>query len=484
MMEGMQQPTATREESGAIDLPEGRTIPDHGIPASVAATILVLAAIPMVLAGSGLGILHPDEVFQAMEPAYRLVHGYGFVAWEWDVGIRNWAGPYVFSGLLQLCQHFGLTDPFAYRAVLLLPQYLLQVGMLRAIYRLAADEAGPDGGLLTVVLLGSYSAVLLFAGHPLSESISVPFLVMGFESIRRDDLRARTAAWSGMLFGLAVVARYGSLVFVGVTFCWLVARRSWRTLACFCLGGLAVASGLGLLDWATWGMPFHSLIEYTKFNVFSGEAARRFGSEPWWYYQPLLLDVPLWAWIGIPIAFKRRSRSAAVLVACALVYLLVISKTDHKEARFLYPVQVFLTIEGAIGLSLMMPSVPRRFRRPLMILTVLISAMPYVYSDVSHKEELCRAIVRATRPADATGLLIFAKNRFGTGGYFYVGKNIPIATFTWTTDSETLTDTLADLRINRVVVPSLTEDRLLNRSFTRIDRVGRYSILARANSPP
>ena len=36
-----------------------------------------------------LGAVHPDEIFQAIEPAFTQVHGRGYVPWEWKVGLRN-----------------------------------------------------------------------------------------------------------------------------------------------------------------------------------------------------------------------------------------------------------------------------------------------------------------------------------------------------------------------------------------------------------
>src|SRR6185369_14224273 len=42
------------------------------------------------------GVVWPDEVYQSLEQAHRLVFGFGFLPWEFDVGARSW----VFPGLL------------------------------------------------------------------------------------------------------------------------------------------------------------------------------------------------------------------------------------------------------------------------------------------------------------------------------------------------------------------------------------------------
>jgi phosphatidylinositol glycan class B len=484
MRNGGDDPKGPADGIVADDRAQDVKRPGREIPAVVILVILVLAAIPMALAGASLGILHPDEVFQVLEPAYRLVHGYGTVTWEWNVGLRNWATPFVFSCLLAGSEKMGLTDPFAYRAVLLIPQYLLHVGMLGAIYRLARDEGGSRVGLLTVILVGTYSATLIYAGHPLGESLSVPFLVMGLELIGRVPSTAATATTAGMLLGCAVVVRYGSLIFVLAICGWLVVCRSWRALGFFSLGGLAVALGLGVLDWVTWGFPFHSLIKYSEFNLFSGEAALQFGSEPWWYFIPRLLKVPAWAWLGIAVVLHRRSKTAALLLSCALLYLAIISRTAHKELRFLYPVQILLTIEGAIGLAMLAPKVSASLRPGFWILILMSSTLPYVWRTDLLDEDIGRATARATRPAEVTGIIIFARSPFWTGGHFYVGKEIPIVVSTGVNDSEGLAVALADERMNRVVIPSSSVDQVPSRSFTLVERVGRYAILSKVKSIP
>ncbi|MFP2899820.1 hypothetical protein ACLEQD_26075, partial [Corallococcus sp. 4LFB] len=60
------------------------------------------------------GIYWPDEVYQSLEPAHRLVYGYGLVAWEFVEGARNWALPALVAGLLGLGRLVGLTDPAGY----------------------------------------------------------------------------------------------------------------------------------------------------------------------------------------------------------------------------------------------------------------------------------------------------------------------------------------------------------------------------------
>ena len=57
---------------------------------------------------------------------------------------------------------------------------------------------------------------------------------------------------------------------------------------------MGVAVGLlgGLLDWVTWGRPFHSLLAYVDFNLLLGGAST-FGVEPFGFYA-----ATLWTSVG------------------------------------------------------------------------------------------------------------------------------------------------------------------------------------------
>ena len=54
------------------------------------------------------GIYWPDEIYQSLEPAHRLVFGYGLQAWEFIDGARNWVLPGLVAALLKGATWVGL----------------------------------------------------------------------------------------------------------------------------------------------------------------------------------------------------------------------------------------------------------------------------------------------------------------------------------------------------------------------------------------
>ncbi len=393
---------------------------------ALAAAVALVAALVAVFQ---LGRLHPDEVFQVLEPANHRAFGYGVLAWEWTVGLRNWAVPGLFAYLLKLGTALGIDDAQARRAWLEVPQWALHAAMLLAVYRLTARRVDGPWALASIPLVGLYGPVVHFAGRTLGESISTAFMVLALERIdaaQRDaDAKWHVPALGGALLGLAVVSRYGSAIVVVAALLWLAATRAWKPLLLVCGGGGAVALALGVLDLATWGDLFHSLKKYVDFNLISGEAARQFGASPAWFYLPLIAWLVLWAWPGLVLGVVRRVEGAPSFVACGLAYVLAISITSHKEARFLYPGLVLLLVAATPPwVAFIARSVTPRSRvfgtaSVLAGLAILVFPSPFQ----PERPDQFQLVVKAGR--EATGLVLINEGMWGSPGFFYLGKQIP-----------------------------------------------------------
>ncbi|MFO0597322.1 MAG: mannosyltransferase [Myxococcaceae bacterium] len=401
---------------------------------------VALAALPAALhAVWFLGRLHPDELFQSLEIAFHRTYGFGITPWEWlsppqvnpaqPWGIRNWAVPIFFSWVLKLGDAIGVSTPMGRRVLLEVPQFLLHVGMLGAVWRLPFRRVGVVGARWCLWLVALYAPLVWFGGRTMSESFSTAFLVWGFE--RLDSRGAKPGWWllGGVLLGLAQVTRYGSAAAIVPGMAWLLVERRWKTFGLAAAGGLVVALGLGALDRATWGEWFHSLIAYFQFNVSSGQSAAQFGALPWWTYFPRLLVAPF-AVVGLVLGARRAKEGAVpwLFVAASFGYLAILSATAHKEDRFVYPALIMLTVAGAPAF-VKWAMTPKWRTLALVIaasqLAFFVFPSPF---DVQRKEQF--QLVARNAPA-TTGLVIMNEGMWGSTGYFYVGKQIPWCTCDW-----------------------------------------------------
>ncbi len=413
--------------------------------------VWLVALVPALDAVFRMGRIHPDEVFQALEPALSRAFGYGIMSWEWQVGLRNWFVPGLFSWLLKLSDALGLHDVQARRALLELPQYALHAGMLAAVFRFAARRVSVGGARLALWLVGLYPVLVWFGGRTMGESLSAALLVWGLErldlahdpAVGPGHLRG-AALLGGALLGLAEVTRYGSAAIIVPAMLWLLVQRRWSVFGWAAAAGLAVAFALGLLDRVTWGDWFHSLRQYLDFNVFSGRAEQQFGAAPWH------VDSPGWpAWAKLPwyaagfvvapwalagagrwLSPARRAERAWLFVVPAAVYVAAISATPHKELRFVYPALLVLTVAFAPSCGEWLRSLPaapvfaRASAAALLAATAALFVVPTPF-DVQRPEQF-QFTVRASR--GATGFVLVNDGVWGSGGFFYLGQNVPWCT--------------------------------------------------------
>lgn len=55
----------------------------------------------------------PDEYWQSVEVAHKIVFDYGFLTWEWALGIRSYIYPLIIAGFYKLLEIVGLDNPLA-----------------------------------------------------------------------------------------------------------------------------------------------------------------------------------------------------------------------------------------------------------------------------------------------------------------------------------------------------------------------------------
>ncbi len=447
--------------------------------------IFSIGAIPGIVAVLQLGRIHPDEVYQWLEPAFYRARGYGVLSWEWSEGIRNWAIPIAFAWLLKLSDAIGFSNPRIYRAVLELPQYLLHVAMLASVFRYTERRIGSEGAAWATAAIALCEPVVVFAGRTMGESFSAAFMVIAIAELDLPHSRAR-ALLAGAMLGAAVVARYASAVPVAAAIGYLAFQSRWRQLSTVVAGGLLVATGLGALDWITWAKPFHSVLAYLQFNVLSSGAAQQFGAARASYYLPVLARaVPVWAWVGLPLTIVRQKPRVPLPLFCAICSMIALSAVAHKEERFAYPAVILLAVTAAPGLiagvQLAAPRLRSLLPAWLPVAALGSNALGFLYPGElrAQRGDEFRAIVRASQSPDATGLLIVNEGLWGAGGFFYLGKRIPWLTCDWPADYN-FRLAVADGRFNR----SVTYDRrafseLQAAGFTVIDQIGEATILVR-----
>jgi len=301
---------------------------------------LLFLCIAAVLARIATGLLlpniaHPDETFQYLEQAYRLVAGRGLVPWEYEVGARSW----LLAWLIWPAEAIGHAlshDPAVLRGSVVVFLALLWSGAVAAAYRIGLESAGPRAALFAGLLVAIWCELVYMANHMLADSISaVSLLATIAAGIRGPKASHRELFLAGLLGGLTIIIRPQLGPACALALLWTAGLRPRPRWIALGAGLLVPVALLGVTDWISWGAPFHSLRTYLYVNA-SG-VANLFGVDPASYY--LLREFEIWR-LATPLMLVSAvagTRRAPLLAIVALAVLVTFSAVPHKEWRFVFP---------------------------------------------------------------------------------------------------------------------------------------------------
>ncbi|HEY3452029.1 MAG TPA: glycosyltransferase family 39 protein [Myxococcales bacterium] len=434
----------------------------------------------MTTAALQRGRLHPDEIFQYLEPAHRFAFGYGQAAWEWSEGLRNWAVPGALGLLLKAVAATGVQHPWIFAGAVWSLLALLQAFGTVALYRLIEEQDGERAASFGALVYVTWGGLALYAARSLGDAVSVAPLIgallWALRARRADAWRA--GALAGALLGAAFVIRYPSAIFGVPIALWLLAGRRFRAAAGFALGALAIVAALLALDQASWGFP--SAWRYLQYNVLGG-GSELHGTKPWWFYATALAGLApmllLWH-------FARGCARPRLELYCLATYLLGMSLLAHKEPRFLVPLlPLYVALAaGPAAQTWERLASAAAWKRGLLVALYAGSsiAAATVQRTAGQRTEIIDAQVQVGRDPRLTGLVVGGAAWWRTGGQFYLHRDVP-QFFAQGATGEQVTRALADPRYSHAIAEGdeLSAERLAGAGFVLERRDGPVAVWRR-----
>ncbi len=334
----------------------------------------------------------PDEHFQTLEPAAKVVFGYGLMSWEWVDGFRSWIMPSLFIPLFWFFKTLGITGGLM---PILFSRILFAIASLGIIWGLDRIQANCGYSRLTrwcVAVWISFSIpMLLWAPATLSDTW-VTALWWGLLPLSLQAIERKRGFFAGFLASLPFLFRFQTGI-LGAVFGILVflnKKSRAQTFPVF-LGGLTNLIVYGLVDAATLGMPFASLYRQLTEGLKKSEF---YGVSPWWDYFPKLsenfgptfcISAGILIFLGVIKAgreIKLPSRWIQFSFLPVIIYTIVHIMIPHKETRFL--VVLFPAIFLALGMSIeqLTRGLPERWRE-LRILNPVIQTLVQILLLIS-----------------------------------------------------------------------------------------------------
>jgi hypothetical protein len=441
------------------------------IPWRVRGPILALAAAPRVWAAfADQGLFWPDEFYQSLEQSHRFAFGYGIVPWEFVEGARSWVFPGAIGALWKLLAGAGVTSA----ATLVVSAKLMMVVMavlgVEAAMRLAHRMAGLGAAVLAGMFVAMFPALVLFGSKCMTETASAPLVLasalLAWDVPASEPRRRLRLAAAGAIAALAIFFRYQNGVVALGLLAVVASRRRWRDALDYAIGATAVGLAGGMLDWITWGQPFHAFLEDARFHLENRSAP--WGSSPPSYYFEFSWrsggPAMLLALVGFATMPPRLWAHGLLVVA----YVAIHSFVPHKEYRYVTPiVPLFLTL-SSVGLVASFaplqrwserwaaPAASRALRSKragpvaLAIATALVIAgftertIDMTFADLGHGDGLAAGLAfgddRPWHAAEGINRLLWAAGAApdlcgvvvkdipwsSTGGYAYLHRDVPM----------------------------------------------------------
>ncbi len=383
------------------------------------------------------GFDHPDELVQYLEQGHRLAFGYGVIPWEFRDGIRSWIYPGFLAGLMWITDRLG-GGAGAYLTVIACALSTFSVLIVVIGWDWARRLAGPQAGLIAAVVMATWFELVYYGSKSLTEP---PAAVMLFGAawllISGRGTTQRMAFLGGLLLGMAFVMRIHlapAILLVGGISCLDAPVRRGLLVGA---GGLIVVSAAGWLDWVTWGTPFQSIWKMVATDLFEGKASS-FGTLPWYAYA--VKYARAWTGFVVPMAvfaFYGARRSPALLLI-PLVIIVSHSFVGQKLYRFLFPALPFILLAAAIGtadfVAAMRRAWPRLGRGVLLVAVALgwvVTSSSLAIGDgfakhIRHYTSLLAAFSDLRRQDVLCGVGLVAVPWYGTGGYTYLHRDVPL----------------------------------------------------------
>jgi hypothetical protein len=379
-------------------------------------------------------ILHPDEVFQTLEQGYRLVYGYGLVPWEFQVGVRSWLAPGIVAGWLWLLKSVGVTLPRVYIPIMQSFFIILSLSLIVSSYTLVKRVSGSTRlALVSAFAVAVWYELIYFASRPLTEVLAT-YSLIGALALLLNATSQRGLGWGTFLTGLGLVLRpQYSLLLPG--YIW-VQYRYGRVKATFLSWGLGLGLPIalsGALDWLTWGSWFYSTWQYVYLNLFKG-INQVFGAEPWYFYLMTLLITSSGLYllgVGVPENYRwLGGLVGVVLVGHSLI--------PHKEHRFIFlviPLFLILSVMGGYRILTVLLKNQRLVLAMLLFSLIGVSGLgmmdhllgqSQVYYPMLRRGPRLQFFKQLAEIDDVCGLWDTTVDWVVTGGYYYLGKPIPL----------------------------------------------------------
>ncbi|XP_010278015.1 PREDICTED: GPI mannosyltransferase 3 [Nelumbo nucifera] len=286
---------------------------------------------------------NPDEHWQALEVAHRIIFGYGHLTWEWEKGIRSYLHPLVFAFLYKILAFLHLDTPwFMMRAPRLLQSVFASVGDVY-LYKLSHVIFGYSVAQWTLFSQFTNWFMFFCFTRTLSNSLETVLTLVGlyhWPFVKGSGhVSVASRRWGLFVAALACAIRPTSAItwfYVGLLELFETHGRLRFIFLELVPVGIVVLAFTCLLDRLMYGSWILVPLNFLKFNFLSS-GGDYYGTHKWhWYFTQ---GFPVMLFTFLPFSLVGIFKSKQWKLFGLIVWVLgLYSLLGHKEFRFVLPV--------------------------------------------------------------------------------------------------------------------------------------------------
>lgn len=278
--------------------------------------LLIALGIRLVVSLRQWGILHPDEIFQSLEIAHKIVFDSGFVPPEFENeeglipgynAIRSYIFPLIFAlfmwfGKLLGLDYFSFTLP-TIKIFLALNSTLLLPVIYKLSYHLTNDK---KSSLHAMVFTAFWFRIIEMTTRSLINTFFLPYLFYGIllvlRSLQSDSIRFKDVMIIGICLGLVTYVRIDLGMIVFLFFIFTFQYRHWRKYSIYTISAFCWWIIGALVDYYMYeNVPFFVVpVKWIRFNIIEN-TSEMFGVSSVLYYVAHLMYADLLLIWMIPI---------------------------------------------------------------------------------------------------------------------------------------------------------------------------------------
>ncbi|XP_069695158.1 GPI mannosyltransferase 3-like isoform X1 [Periplaneta americana] len=296
----------------------------------------------------------PDEYWQSVEVAHKLVFGYGHLTWEWSHGIRSYIYPVFLASVLQLLKTLNLdTTTAVIYAPRVLQALVTSIGDICLWNWFRRHNMGRGSWMMFAVLTNWF---WLYCGSRTlinSFEASLNTIALNLFPWNRNKLYKSSSKFLWFVGITCAIRPTAAITWLPLCIYHFATSHTRKSvlLEMYIPIGITLTIFSIMLDSYCYGRFIFTPLRFLQANIMEG-VNEFYGSHPYfWYFSagiPVVLGLHLVPFIfGAYKALKQNRGSVEKILLFVIVWTVaVLSAVPHKEFRFLLPLMpMFVYIE-------------------------------------------------------------------------------------------------------------------------------------------